>query len=101
MPTLSKQLLIRVSDELDELITQAFSKYLKETGEYISRSDYIRRAINLVFSLDKDDVLIIWAHLNNAASEAREDGNDIGANGLQDKADKFIALWGSMTESEQ
>jgi hypothetical protein len=45
MPTLSKQIVIKVSPELDELITQAFSKHLKETGEYISRSDYIRRIL--------------------------------------------------------
>jgi hypothetical protein len=43
--SLTKQLLIRISPELDELITQAFSKHLKETGEYISRSDYIRRIL--------------------------------------------------------
>ena len=45
MSALNKQLLIRVSDELDELITRAYSKYLGETGEHITRSDYVRRVI--------------------------------------------------------
>lgn len=101
MPTLSKQLLIKISPELDELITQAFSQYLKNTGEYSSRSDYIRRAIGLILSLDKDDVCAIYAHLNNAARDAREQGNDEGAKGLQEKADKFKNLWGSMLEEEK
>jgi len=52
MPTLSKQLVLKISPELDELITQAFSKHLKETGEYISRSDYIRRILQEQCSLE-------------------------------------------------
>jgi Arc/MetJ-type ribon-helix-helix transcriptional regulator len=101
MPTLTKQILLKVSPELSDLIDKTFSQHLKDTGEYISRSDYIRRAIEFFISLSKDDVLVIYAHLNNAAREAREQGNDVGAKGLQDKADKFETLWGSMTKSEQ
>ena len=44
MSALNKQLLIRISDELDELITRAYSKYLG-TNEHISRSDYVRRIL--------------------------------------------------------
>ena len=51
MSALNKQLLIRVSDELDELITRAYSKYLEITGEHISRSDYIRRVLQTQCSL--------------------------------------------------
>lgn len=56
MPTLSKQIVIKVSPELDELITQAFSKHLKETGEYISRSDYIRRILQAQCSLELTEI---------------------------------------------
>jgi Arc/MetJ-type ribon-helix-helix transcriptional regulator len=101
MQTLTKQILVRISAELNELIDRTFSQHLKDTGEYLTKSDYIRRALDFILSLDKDDVLIIYAHLNEAAREARKDGNSIGAQGLQNKADKFKALWGSMTESEQ
>jgi hypothetical protein len=45
MPTLTKQILLKVSPELDDLIDQAFSKHLKDTGEYITRSDFIRRML--------------------------------------------------------
>ena len=46
MSILNKQLLIRVSDELDELITRAYSKFLGDTGEHISRSDYVRSILH-------------------------------------------------------
>jgi Arc/MetJ-type ribon-helix-helix transcriptional regulator len=101
MQTLTKQILVRISAELDALIDQTFSKHLKETGEYITKSDYIRRALDLILSLDKDDVLIIYAHLNVAARNEREAGNNVGAKGLQDKADKFSALWGSMMGEDE
>jgi hypothetical protein len=52
MQTLSKQILVRVSQELDDLITQAFSQHLKETGEYCSRSDYIRRMLQAQCELE-------------------------------------------------
>lgn len=45
MPILSEQILLKLSPELDKLIDDAFSKHLKETGEYITRSDYIRRIL--------------------------------------------------------
>jgi hypothetical protein len=45
MSVLSKQILLKVSPELDDLIDRAFSKHLKKTGEYITRSDYIRRIL--------------------------------------------------------
>lgn len=101
MPTLNKQILLKVSSEFDELIDQTFSQHLKDTGEYISRSDYIRRMLAFSISLSKDDVVVIYAYLNDAARKAREDGNDVGAQGLQNKADKFKDLWESMTGSEQ
>jgi len=50
MQTLTKQLLIRISPELDDLITKAFSIYLKNAGQYKSRSDYIRTTLEKVFS---------------------------------------------------
>jgi hypothetical protein len=52
MSILNKQLLIRVSDELDELITRAYSKFLGDTGEHISRSDYMRRILNIQCELE-------------------------------------------------
>lgn len=58
MPILSKQIVIKVSPELDKLITKAFSKHLKETGEYLSRSDYIRRILQTQCSselIEKED----------------------------------------------
>jgi Arc/MetJ-type ribon-helix-helix transcriptional regulator len=45
MSNLTKQILLKVSPELDDLIDQAFSKHLKKTGEYLTRSDYIRRIL--------------------------------------------------------
>jgi hypothetical protein len=45
MPILSKQILLKMSPELRDLVDQAFSKHLKETGEYITRSDFIRRIL--------------------------------------------------------
>jgi Arc/MetJ-type ribon-helix-helix transcriptional regulator len=45
MSALSEQILLKISPELDKLIDDAFSKQLKETGEYISRSEYIRRIL--------------------------------------------------------
>lgn len=58
MSVLNKQLLIRVSDELDELITRAYSKYLGETGEHITRSDYVRRILQTQCSLELDEIVI-------------------------------------------
>jgi len=51
MSALNKQLLIRVSDELDELITRAYSKHLEKTGEHITRSDYVRKILEEQCSL--------------------------------------------------
>ena len=42
---LSKQILLKISPEINDLIDKAFTKHLKATGEYISRSDFIRRMI--------------------------------------------------------
>ena len=42
---LNKQLLIRISPELEELITRAYSQYLGQTKEHITRTDFIRRGI--------------------------------------------------------
>jgi hypothetical protein len=42
---LTKQYLIRLSPELDEMIDEAFSKHLKKTGEYIAKSEFVRRLL--------------------------------------------------------
>lgn len=52
MSVLNKQLLIRISPELDELITRAYSKSLTETGEHVSRADYIRGILQTQCSLE-------------------------------------------------
>jgi Arc/MetJ-type ribon-helix-helix transcriptional regulator len=57
MRTLTKQILIRVDPELDALVDRAFSKYLRETGLYISRSNFIRDCLErqCKIALDEDD----------------------------------------------
>jgi len=42
---LSEQILLKLTPELSELITKAFSKHLKDSGEYISRAEYLRKMI--------------------------------------------------------
>jgi hypothetical protein len=54
---LSEQYLLRVSPILVALIDEAFSKHLKKTGEYISKSEFIRNILqtqcNLVLGKTK------------------------------------------------
>lgn len=45
MAKLTKQLLIKIAPELDERIEEAFKKHLKKTGEYITKSEFLRRII--------------------------------------------------------
>ena len=40
------QILLKVSDELNSAIDAAFSKHLKKTGEYCTRSEFIRRMLD-------------------------------------------------------
>jgi len=42
MRKLTKQILLRLSPETDELIDRCFSMHLRSTGAYISRSDFVR-----------------------------------------------------------
>lgn len=37
-----KQYLLKMSSDLSLLIDEAFSQYLKDTGKYISKAQYIR-----------------------------------------------------------
>lgn len=45
MAKLTTQLLIKISPELDVQIDEAFKKHLKKTGEYITKSEFLRRII--------------------------------------------------------
>ena len=42
---LSIQMLVRINKKLENLIDTAFSMHLKTTGEYISRSEFVRQMI--------------------------------------------------------
>jgi Arc/MetJ-type ribon-helix-helix transcriptional regulator len=100
-PKLSKQMVIKISLELDDLITQAFSQHLKDTGEYLSRSDYIRRMLEFSISFSKDDVLLIYNLLDSTAHQEKLFGNESRFEVLRDKANKCKELYDSMTKSEQ
>jgi hypothetical protein len=45
MAKLTTQLLIKITPELNERIEGAFKKHLKRTGEYITKSEFIRRIL--------------------------------------------------------
>lgn len=45
MAKLSKQLMIKVSPKLFNDITKSFSKYLKQTGDPITKAEYIRKIL--------------------------------------------------------
>jgi hypothetical protein len=45
MQKLTKQILLKISPELNKSIDVAFSQYLKNTGEYITKAEFIRRAV--------------------------------------------------------
>jgi Arc/MetJ-type ribon-helix-helix transcriptional regulator len=45
MEKMTEQYLLKMSIELSEMIDQAHSKHLKETGEYVSKAEYMRRAL--------------------------------------------------------
>ena len=42
---MTEQYLIRVSPELIEIIDAAFTKHLKKTGEYLTKSEFVRRIL--------------------------------------------------------
>jgi predicted DNA-binding protein len=45
MKKLTKQYLLKMSPELIELIDAAFSEFLKETGQYITKAEYVRNIL--------------------------------------------------------
>lgn len=45
MAKLDKQILLKISPELNEKIDKAFGQFLKNTGKYITKAEFIRRAI--------------------------------------------------------
>lgn len=45
MSKLTQQLLLKMTPELNALIDKAFEQYLKQTGKYITRAEFIRGLI--------------------------------------------------------
>jgi hypothetical protein len=54
MPEKTKQLLLKMMPELEETIDNAFSEYLKLTGNSITKAEYIRRILNQKCKLELD-----------------------------------------------
>lgn len=52
MPELTKQILLKMMPELEETIENAFSEYLKLTGDPITKAEYIRRILDRKCSLE-------------------------------------------------
>lgn len=41
----TQQLLLKMTPELEEAIDRSFTKHLKKTGEYITKSEFVRRIL--------------------------------------------------------
>lgn len=50
MQKLTKQILLKITPELNKSIDVAFSQYLKNTGEYITKAEFIRRSVEAGYS---------------------------------------------------
>ena len=94
----TNQVLLKLTPELDAVIEKAFKQHLKETGEYITRSEYMRRMLKLQtdLQLSETNALVIWAHLCSIADDYEEIGTKdakTGAKILREIAVKFKVLW--------
>lgn len=91
MTELTKQLVIKISPELDELIDSAFAKNVEETGTKTTRSDYIRDILKercaeqlrqqTISLYVKDTILnnVIWAMFSKKSLSEIDNGKPFRA----------------------
>jgi len=97
---LTDKILLKLTPELNKSIDDAFSKYLKETGAYISRSNFIRKILQSYceLQLSETNALVIAGILESQALYLKGK-NEMGSYKiLFELSEKFKKLWIGMKD---